>query len=123
MKVHVVHTLRDFEGDQRDVAVKATRDMRDVVADNLRAGNDLARSSARRTAGAHGKHYHRAFDWEMTGLTQGEYGPDANMPQGGMSFERGSRNQPPHLDLAKSADAVRLRFAADAARLPDRWFW
>jgi hypothetical protein len=28
------------------------------------------------------------------------------MPQGGMSFEFGSRNQPPHLDLNRSADII-----------------
>lgn len=123
MRVSVHHALRDFEADQRDVAVRATRDMRDVVRDNLKTGNALAKDSARRTSGAHGKHYHRAFGWEMTGVTEGEYGPDVAMPQGDMSFERGSRNQPPHLDLAKSADAIRIKFAADAARLPDRWFW
>lgn len=123
MRVTVVHTLRDFEADQTAVARKAARDMRDVVRDNLKAGNALAKASAKRTAGDHGKHYHKAFGWEMTGPTEGEYGPDSTMPQGDMSFERGSRNQPPHLDIAKSADAIRLKFASDAARLPARWFW
>lgn len=121
--IRVTHTLRDFQSDQEGVAERSVRDMRDVVSDNLKAGNTLAKASAKRTAGKHGKHYHRAFGWEMTGLTEGEYGPDSTMPQGDMSFERGSRNQPPHLDLAKSADAIRLKFAADVARLPDRWFW
>lgn len=130
MRVRVTHTLEDFERDQREVATTARKDMRATVRDGLKAGNMVAKDSAKRTAGAHGKHYHRAFSWEMhtslfgaAGSISGEYGPDVNKPQGEMSFERGSRNQPPHLDLAKSADLIGPSFAQEVSRLPERWFW
>jgi hypothetical protein len=56
-------------------------------------------------------------------VIQGEYGPDIAHPQGGMSFEGGSRNQPPHNDLAKSADLIGPAFQGEVHRLPDKWFW
>jgi len=87
--------------------------MRGVVRDGLKVGTTLAKANAKRTAGDHGKHYPASITSEMhSGLglfgntISGEYGPDVARPQGGMSFEFGSRNQPPHLDLARSADVV-----------------
>ena len=128
--VRVVHGIVDLAKDMAAIAVRARPDMRDVVQDGLRAGNMLAKDSAKRTAGEHGKHYHKAFSWEMHSgfglfgnVISGEYGPDANKPQGGMSFEFGSRNQPPHLDLAKSADIIGGSFAQEVRALPDKWFW
>jgi hypothetical protein len=47
------------------------------------------------------------------------------MPQGDMSFERGSRNQPPHHDIAQGAD----RHGADdlqrrvSAHVLGKLFW
>lgn len=129
MRVHVSNTLEDLASDLRKVATTARRDMVGVVRDGIRAGSTEARTLAKRTAGAHGKHYHKAITSEMLGAglfgntISGEYGPDVNKPQGGMSFERGSRNQPPHNDLAKSADLVGPIFAREVAQLPDRWFW
>lgn len=123
MRVTVTHTLRDFESDQKRVATRAQRDMSNTVRKALRVGNEAARYHAKRTAGAHGKHYHKAFSWEMTGPLSGEYGPDIAKPQGGMSFERGSRNQPPHLDIARSADAIGPAFAKKVSEAADGWFW
>lgn len=128
MNVRVTSTLRYLEDDLRDVAKRASRDIRATVADGIREGNRAARSYAKKSAGAHGKHYPNAFTTEMhpaagLGSASGEYGPDASMPQGGMSFERGSRNQPPHLDLARSADLIAPVFAKKVRALPDRWFW
>jgi hypothetical protein len=40
-----------------------------------------------------------------------------------MSFEYGSRNQPPHLDLNKSADLIGPQLAKDAGNLLDSLFW
>jgi hypothetical protein len=40
-----------------------------------------------------------------------------------MSFEGGSRNQPPHNDLAKSADIMGPKLELKVNLLPDRWFW
>lgn len=36
--------------------------------------------------------------------------PDPGMPQGGMSFEFGSSNQPPHLDGARALVAFEPQF-------------
>lgn len=128
--IRVTTTTDDLEADLRHIARTARGDMRDVVRDGIKAGNTLAKDFAKRSAGAHGKHYHRAFTTEMRGglglfgnTISGEYGPDIARPQGGMSFEQGSRNQPPHLDLARSADIIGPSFAQEVRALPDRWFW
>jgi hypothetical protein len=121
--IRVTHGIDDLANDLRHIATTSPLDMRRVVAENIREGNQIAKGYARQSAGAHGKHYHKAFSTEMTGPTTGEYGPDASMPQGGMSFERGSRNQKPHLDLARSADVIGPKFAAAVHDLPDDWFW
>lgn len=131
MRVRVSNTLDDLASDLRKIAVTARRDMAETVRDGIRAGATEARTLARRSAGAHGKHYHKAITTEMkplqgfgdVGIVSGEYGPDISEPQGGMSFERGSRNQPPHNDLAKSADLIGPSFGQEVSRLPDRWFW
>ena len=63
----------------------------------------------------------------FVGLGGGEitaaYGPDSSLPQGGMSFEEGSRNQPPHNDLANSLDLIRPKFHRDVNELVDGLFW
>lgn len=131
MRIRVLNHLDDLADDTRAIATGATRDMVKVVRDGIRTGNTVARDNARRSSGAHGKHYPRAFSAEMHGIVSfggvngisGEYGPDAAKPQGGMSFERGSRNQAPHNDLAKSADLIGPAFLGEVRRLPDRWFW
>lgn len=130
MRIRVHHTLDDLEDDLKTIARRARRDMVGVVRDGIRAGNTEAAALAKTSAGAHGKHYHRAFSAEMHrgfglfgNVISGEYGPDVNKPQGGMSFEGGSRNQKPHRDLAKSADLIAPIFAREVAQLPDRWFW
>lgn len=103
---------------------RATRLVADVVQDTAKRGNTLAKTYARQSAGAHGKLYHRAFSAESSGLLglTWVYGPDASMPQGGMSFERGSRNQPPHMDLARSADVIAPSFRRGVSRAIGRAF-
>lgn len=128
MRILVTGGVGDLARDTRRIASTARKDMVGVVREGIRVGNSIAKANAKRTAGAHGKHYHRAFDAEMKlygglGLISGEYGPDPSMPQGDMSFERGSRNQPAHNDLAKSADLIGPSFRGEVRRLPERWFW
>lgn len=130
MRVHVTHGIDDLASDLADIAARVKPDMRGVVRDGIRVGADLAKANAKRTAGSHGKHYPRSITSEMhSGLglfgntISGEYGPDASRPQGGMSFEYGSRNQPPHLDLARSADIVGPSFARSVRDEIDEWFW
>lgn len=130
MRVKVTSGIDDLASDMAAIPPKARIEMRDTVRDGIRAGNTLARDNARRSAGAHGKHYPRAFTSEMhAGLglfgntISGEYGPDIARPQGGMSFEFGSRNQKPHLDLSRSADVIGPSFGQEVGQLVDRLFW
>lgn len=100
--------IKILAADLERVPELATRHIIDAVQETAKRGNKIAADLARESAGAHGKHYHKAFQAEradLLGLTW-VYGPNAAMPQGGMSFEGGSRNQPPHLDLAKSTDLI-----------------
>jgi len=114
--------------DMAGIPPRAGKDMVRTVRRNVKAGNALAKANAKESAGRHGKHYPKSFTTEMTGLVAGgliagEYGPDASRQQGGMSFEFGSRNQKPHLDLARSADIIGPALAGEVRRLPDGWFW
>jgi hypothetical protein len=129
--VRVTHHIGDLAADLRYIARTARGDMRGVVREGIKVGAVVARDYAKESAGEHGKHYPNAITAEMgrdfngygTGIIQGEYGPDIAKPQGEMSFEGGSRNQPPHNDLAKSADLIGPAFQGEVSRLPDRWFW
>lgn len=131
MRVKVTSHLDVLAADMAAIVPQARRDMRSTVQQGIKAGQLLARDFAKRSAGAHGKHYPNAITREMhsslfggAGATiEGEYGPDPALPQGGMSFEFGSRNQPPHLDLARSADIIGPSFAQEVRGLPDKWFW
>lgn len=129
MKITVSHTLGDLERDMRRIPRMVVADMRDVVREAAIVGNTVARDNARRTAGTHGKLYPRSFTWEMRHSLFGgagfvaEYGPVVGRRQGGMSFEFGSRNQPPHLDLNKSADLVGPAFAGEVRQKIGTWFW
>lgn len=124
MATRIYHTLDDLEADLRTIALTFKPRMAEKVADVARDGNKVGKANAKRTAGAHGKHYPNAFSAERHHPLSWEWGPDAAKPQGGMSFERGSRNQPPHHDIAKAAD---LHGAADLAKrandVLDRLFW
>lgn len=109
--ISVVDTL-----DRLIVAIdNSVRDLRDglddAVSTTAREGNNIAKGLARKTAGAHGKRYPSSFYAARLGHADYIYGPTSGKAQGGMSFEFGSRNQPPHLDLAKSADIIGTRLA------------
>ena len=126
----VTHHLDKLAADMADIIPRAKVEMRGKVRDGIRAGNTLAKDFAKRSAGRHGKHYPNAFTTQMNSgaglfgnVYSGEYGPDAERPQGGMSFEGGSRNQPPHNDLAKSADIIGPSFAQEVSQMADGWFW
>lgn len=123
MRIRVTHDIDDLASDLRNIAVDSPLDMAETVKKNADSGVRYARSIAKQSAGKHGVHYPKSMTTEAHSPLVWEYGPDSAMKQGGMSFEFGSRNQPPHLDLAKSADLIAPRFAKDVERLPDRWFW
>lgn len=130
MKIRVHHTIGDLEDAFRDIAKAAPRAEAAVVREGIKTGNQVAKDFARRSSGRHGKHYPKAFSPEMhgwrggfgVGIISGEYGPDASLPQGNMEFEHGSRNQPPHHDLAKSADLIGGSFARETGEMAERLF-
>lgn len=135
VRISVRHTLRDFEDDQKTVAKRAHHDMRATVADGIKAGNDLAKDSARLNNGrkSHSRKYPSSFTSRMgaafhgfgVSIYSGEYGP---LPAGqgllAPILENGSRNgNRPQQNLARSADRMGPSFAAEVSRLPDQWFW
>lgn len=105
--------VADLAKDLAGAPARAKRSAARVTRSAARSGAATARSFARESAGSHGKHYPRSISHEMTGVTEAEFGPDAAMPQGGMSFEWGSRNQAPHLDLNRAADIVVPKWRRD----------
>lgn len=123
MSIRVVHSLGELERDLRQIPVVAAREIPKIVRRRAVAGNRRAKAFAKKSAGRHGKHYHKAFSVEALSASSWTYGPEADMPQGDMSFEHGSRNQKPHLDLAKSADLDGPELAADVRDLLDKLFW
>lgn len=116
MGIHYT-TLPDLERDLRFIAVEFKPRASVQVADVARDGNRAGKANAKRTSGKHGPHYPNAFSVERRSPLTYEWGPDAAKPQGGMSFEGGSRNQPPHHDIAKAAD---IHGAGALARKMDR---
>lgn len=130
-RVTVFHTLDGLLDDLKAMPVKEAKEMTAVVRDGARIGNQLARDHARRTAGKHGKHYPNSMSSELKGRFgystgtnySAEYGPVVGRPQGSMSFEFGSRNQPPHFDLARSADEIGPAVVHEVREALDRMFW
>lgn len=131
MIVRVRENLGDLIADMQRVSKEGPPKLRAVVKEGIKTGNSVAKDFARESAGEHGKHYHRAFTTEMRATYNlfghrvylGEYGPDIAFQQGGMSFEWGSRNQPPHGDLNKSADIIGPAFAGEVRGVVDEVFW
>ena len=132
MRVKVHHTLELLEADMREIVRKAPRELNGLIREGIKVGNSVAKDFARKSSGRHGKLYPRSFSTNMnrpahfSGLVSiysGEYGPDISMPQGGMSFEGGSRQQKPHLDLARSSDIIGPALAGEVRRTVGGWFW
>jgi hypothetical protein len=131
MKIRVDHDIDDLANDLAGIVPRAIRDLRSTVRQAAIVGNTVAKDNARRTAGKHAKLYPRTFSWEMAtfygfggGEIVAEYGPEAH-GQGLLAsyLEHGTRNNPPHNDLAKSADLMGPALQGEVRRLPDRWFW
>ncbi len=115
--------LDDLNRDMRRLPGKAATRMARSVRTRAEQGNRHAKSSARRTARQHGKHYPDAFFAEAVTPYHWTYGPVSYIAQGEMSFEFGSRNQKPHLNLSKSADVVGPKLGADVVKMFDELFW
>lgn len=134
MRVRVTHDIDDLANDLTTIARQAPTALKAVVRKNAREGAAHARRFASRQHTMNSRydvHYPRSITWDQPrafygfgggGITA-EYGPDPARPQGGMSFERGSRNQPAHNDLARSADIVAVQFGPNVLFAADRLFW
>lgn len=107
----------DLARDVGRVERAARRMVKNAVRETARDGQLIAKVNARRSAGKHGRKYPRSITRAWVGPLAMEYGPESDKDQGAMSFETGSRNQPPHLDLARSADQIegRLPYRVQAA--------
>ena len=117
--------IRELAADFDRVPNAATRRVGKAVETTAKQGKDLAKGFATASAGRHGKRYPSAITVESAaalGLSW-KYGPEANLRQGGMSFEFGSRNQPPHLDKERSADIIVPKFYRDVDGMLDGLFW
>lgn len=126
--VRVRHNIHDLARDLAAIPPRAVKDIIGTLREGARVGGMLARENARRSSGKHGKHYPRSITWDRAiggafGVYTAEYGPDLAKPQGNMSFEYGSRNQKPHLDLARSADVTGAATARDIREKSEDWFW
>jgi hypothetical protein len=108
--VRVSSHLGDLTRDLQSASKRMPRKISTAVYATARDGARVARGFAKGTAGAHGKHYPKAITAERISRFIAEYGNDAALPQGGMSFEWGSRNQKPHLDIARSHDIAKITF-------------
>lgn len=134
MRVTCDHSgITNLASDLKQMTVRAPVELKKIVRKNTIEGNRLAKTYASQQHTMNSRydiHYPRSFTWEVAsfygfggGSIVGIYGPDSGRPQGGMSFERGSRNQPPHLDLARSADVIAWTFGANVLHAADGLFW
>ena len=102
------HELSALASDLGKMSARSTGAMIGVFK---AGGEELVQAwaaNARSTSGVHGKHYPDSIDSEMQ-IGRDiviEVGPNPAKPQGKMSFENGSKNQPPHLDGQRAADTV-----------------
>lgn len=124
LRVHY-QDIVDLTRDLQRLPGKVNRGVVRATALAARKGAVEARRLARGTARKHGKHYPKSIDFEAiaaNGLAW-EYGPDSSMQQGDMSFEWGSKNQPPHRDLNNAADMVTPRWVEDIRDVYDEAIW
>ena len=130
MRVRVIHGIDDLASDMAAIPAKASKDMRAAVKRNAQEGNRIARGFASEQHTMNSSidvPYQESFSAESNGPLAWVYGPvDDGIAHGGQQargYEHGSRNQPPHLDLARSADIIGPKFGHDVSELPDGWFW
>lgn len=104
MAITVTSNATSIAVDLGNTSARTTRRLAAVIADEGTKLRDEWRSNAEATSGAHGKHYPASIQ-AHTRFLEAEIYPDESMAQGGMSFEFGSRNQPPHLGGQRALDS------------------
>ena len=134
MKVSVSHSLDGLERDQREILRRAPGELRNVVVEGIRAGNELAKgyartkngpkSTARKYPGTFRTEIHGAARLAAVSIYSGEYGPVAQ-GQGQLAhiLEQGKGNNAPQNNLARSTDIIGPAFAKETRDLLDGWFW
>ena len=129
-RVRVYHAgVTQLARDMERIPTRVRNDVARVTRNRVKEGSKVARMFAFYTANrhqpgeGHGKHYWRAITPQMLFWHMGEWGPEADKQQGKMSFEEGSRKQPPHLDMLRSADLVVPKWFDDIEDAVTRWFW
>jgi hypothetical protein len=83
--------------------------MRGVMLEAGNAFRDEWKANARETSGEHGKYYPESIEADLAFSVSSiavDVGPNPGMKQGGMSFEFGSENQPPHLDGLRALEGI-----------------
>lgn len=118
MRIDISHSLDRLLADYEGASRRLAEGLDDAVKSAAREGNAIAKEYARKSAGAHGRKYPGTFRAARLGAADFVYGPTGT-EQGDMSFEGGSRNQPPHNDLAKSQDRIRQGFVASVREAID----
>jgi hypothetical protein len=117
MRIRVFHDLDDLAEDLRTIATTTKPRMIDVVDDNVKLGERVAKRFAKESSGPHGLNYFKRITSESNGL-EGEYGPHAGgLPVGG-GWRHGENT-----DLARSVDIVGPKFAKDVSDEVDDLFW
>lgn len=94
--------------DLGSIGARASTTMYGVMREGATDIRDTWKRNARLTSGKHGRRYPDSITMDARiGTSIGfEIGPDPRLPQGGMSFENGSVNQPPHLDGLRAVEEV-----------------
>ena len=132
MKVVVHDGIGDLAKDIAAIPRKVAKDCQATVREGAKVGNRVAKDFARETSRKHAKLYPGTFTTQVATPFHGfgassysaEYGPE-HRGQGELAgiLENGSRNNKPHLNLARSADLIGPAFAQEVRALPDKWFW
>lgn len=132
MRIQVKNTLDDLASDTRKIVADARTELPAVVSEGIRTGNSFAKDLARETSGTHARKYPGTFSASMnkgfsgfgSRIIQGEYGPVAR-GQGNLApiLENGSRNNPAHNNLSRSADVIGPAMVREVGDRVDSWFW
>lgn len=111
---------RAFVAQIDKIAAHSGRAVLNAVRDSGEELRDAWKANAVVSSGRHGRHYPNSIEANIIpGFSaHSRIGPNESMRQGGMSFEFGSRNQPPHLDGQRALDslstAIRVRITKAA---------
>jgi hypothetical protein len=131
MRVRCDHSgITDLAGDLDKMTAEAPVELARTVRADAIEGNRIARAFASEQHSMHSDidvPYQESFEAEEVGPHSWTYGPiDDGIPHGGSQatgYELGSRNQPPHLDLARSVDIIGPQFADDIGETAVSLFW